>query len=70
MRVAVALILARRPAFRVLLLREASLIDDEQLEVLRKLCDEFDAQAWIERVGPGSEDGIVIEDGAVKGGDA
>jgi len=48
------------------LIRDASLLDSEQLEVVKGLAEKYDVQAWLEivddKAGPC---GILIEDGTV-----
>lgn len=65
LRVSVAMGIAANPRLRVLLVRDASLLDAESLALLQSMAVECDAQVWIERVGKGEECTIVIEDGRV-----
>ena len=65
LRVSVAMGIAANPRLRVLLVRDASLLDAESLALLQAMADECNAQVWIERVGKGEECTIVIEDGRV-----
>lgn len=67
LRVSVAMGLAANPRLRVILIRDASLLDVDSMALLEQMADEHDAQLWVERVGEGDECSIVIEDGAVKG---
>lgn len=66
LRVSVAMGIAANPRLRVLLVRDASLLDTESLALLRSMAEEHDAQVWIERVGKGAECTIVIEDGRIE----
>lgn len=66
MRVSVAIAAAMNPKLRVMLVRDASLLDEEGLAQLAKLAEEFDLQVWAERVGKGSECSVIIEDGSVE----
>jgi energy-coupling factor transporter ATP-binding protein EcfA2 len=66
MRVSVAIAAAMNPKLRVMLVRDASLLDDDGLALLAKLAEEFDLQVWAERVGKGAECSVIIEDGAVQ----
>lgn len=54
------------PRLRVLLLRDASLLDDESLKDVLAIADEHGFQCFLERVGDGPEVKILIEDGMVK----
>lgn len=58
--------LAMNPTLRVLIIRDGSLLDENNLALIAQLAEENNAQVWIERVGAGSEVGFVMEDGMVK----
>ena len=64
--VSFAMAAAMNPQVRVALIRDASLLDSEQLEVVKGLAEKYDVQAWLEivddKAGPC---GILIEDGTV-----
>lgn len=66
-RTSVAIGLAMNPSLRVLLIRDGSLLDDDNLEIVRQMADTADAQIWIERVGNKDESAIIIEDGHIAG---
>jgi hypothetical protein len=66
LRVAVAMAVARSPELRVILVRDAALLDSDSLRLLCELASEHDAQVWMERVGDGDDGAIVIEDGEVR----
>ena len=53
------------PKLKVLLIREGSLIDNDNLKRLAKTIPE-DGQIWLERVGEGEEVSVIIEDGSIK----
>jgi len=65
-RVSVAMGLAMNPELRVLLIREGSLLDEQNLAMIAEMADDFDAQVWMERVSKGDECQVIIEDGSVK----
>lgn len=65
LRASVAIGLALNPKLRVLLIRDGSLLDEENLAAVAKMAAEADAQLWIERVSDDGEVGVLIEDGAV-----
>jgi DNA repair exonuclease SbcCD ATPase subunit len=65
MRCSVAIAAAMNPKLRVMLVRDASLLDEDGLAQLAKLAEEFDLQVWAERVGKGAECSVIIEDGSV-----
>jgi len=64
-RISVAIGLAMNPQLRVLLIREGSLLDAKNLDMIAKMANDADAQIWIERVGKGSECQVIIEDGEI-----
>lgn len=66
LRVSVAIGIALNPTLRVLLIRDASLLDKASMATLRTLAVEHDVQLWIERVGDGDEGAVILEDGEVK----
>lgn len=63
---AVAIGLALNPKVRVILVRDASLLDDDSMALLAELAAKHDAQVWLERVDDSSPGAIVIENGEVK----
>lgn len=65
LRVSVAMGLAMNPKLRVLLIRDGSLLDEDNLKMISEMATAADSQVWIERVSNGGEVGIVIEDGEV-----
>lgn len=64
LRLQVALWLAQNPGIRVLLLRDASLLDEDSRAAIAGMVHEAGGQVWEEIVGTDG-DGIVIEDGRV-----
>ena len=50
---------------RVLLIRDASLLDRESMRQVAVLAKEAGAQLWVERVEDDSETAVLIEDGSV-----
>jgi septal ring factor EnvC (AmiA/AmiB activator) len=56
----------KNPKLKVLLIRDGSLIDNDNLKRLAKMIPE-DGQIWLERVGEGEEVSVIIEDGSIKG---
>ncbi len=66
LRVSVAMGLAINPDIKVLLIRDGSLLDEDNLAIIAKMVTEADAQIWIERVGDDDEMAIIIEDGTIR----
>ena len=65
LRVSVALGLAMNPRLKVLLVRDASLLDETSLALVAEMAAAADAQVWLERVGDGDPTAVVIADGQV-----
>lgn len=65
LRVSVAIGLALNPKVKVLLVRDASLLDDAHLRLIEEMADAADAQIWLERVGKADPCAVVICDGQV-----
>lgn len=65
MRVSTAIGFAQNPRLKLLAIHDGSLLDDDSMVLLNKLCAEQGGQLLIERVGADSDVGIVIDDGEV-----
>jgi hypothetical protein len=65
-RVSMAVALALNPTLRVVLVRDASLLDADNLRMVAEMAADRDAQVWLERVGDGDPGAVVIEDGCVR----
>lgn len=63
---AIAIGIAMNPTVRVILVRDASLLDDRSMELVAKMAADHDMQFWLERVSDDAPGAIVIEDGMVK----
>lgn len=64
-RVAVAMGIAANPKMKVILVRDASLLDAKSLQLMVEMADAAGFQVWLERVSSDRSVGIVIEDGEV-----
>lgn len=62
----IALAMKANPKLKVAIVKEASMLDDDALAMLQDMAVREDFQVWIERVGAGSAEAIVIEEGEVK----
>ena len=66
LRTGVAIGLAQKRPARIMLIRDGSLLDGENLIELHKIAEEFDAQVFVERVAESaSPSAVYIEDGEV-----
>lgn len=66
LRVSTAIALAINPQLKIALIRDGSLLDEDNLQAVAEIAEQYDAQVWIERVSTGDEVSVVIEDGRVK----
>lgn len=64
-RISVAIGLALNPRLRVLLVRDASLLDESSLRMVAEMAEQAGAQVWLERVGSGDPGAVIIQDGQV-----
>jgi chaperonin cofactor prefoldin len=67
LRASAAIGMAQKPKLRVMLIRDASLLDDDGLAIIEQMATAEDYQVWLERVAKNAEGcAVYIEDGAVK----
>lgn len=66
LRVSVAVAIALNPKLRVLLIRDASLLDSQSLAMVAQMAEQAGAQVWLERVEQDSATTVVIEDGTAR----
>jgi hypothetical protein len=69
-RTAVALSVSMNPQLRLMWIRDASLLDDDSMAMIRKLAEEYDCTVLLETVRPQSGSAIVLVDGHVEGTEA
>lgn len=65
LKVSAAIGAAADPEIRVMLIRDASLLDRKSLQYMYELAEDLDFQIWLERVGDADADAVIIEDGYV-----
>lgn len=63
LRVSAAMGMARKPKLRVMLIRDASLLDETGWATLGQLAADHDYQLWLETCQPGAPASVVIVDG-------
>lgn len=66
LRISTSIGIAMNSELRVMLVRDGSLLDEDNLVMMNDLADDNDMQIWIEKVGSGDECSVIIEDGMVK----
>jgi hypothetical protein len=65
-KVSMSIAMALNPNLRVIIIKEGSLLDHKNLELVKQMVKDKDYQLWIECVDDSGKLGIVIEDGQVK----
>ena len=66
LRVSVAMGFAMNPKLKILLIRDGSLLDEDNLKMIAEMAEKEGGQLWLERVGEGKECQVIIEDGRVR----
>lgn len=66
LRIGVSIAAAMNPKLKLMLIRDASLLDDDGMKIIQELAEEKGVQVIMERVGKGSECGYIIEDGMIE----
>jgi hypothetical protein len=64
-KISVAIGFALNPKLKILLIRDGSLLDDDNMKVVAEMAAAAGAQIWMERVGTDEHTSVVIEDGHV-----
>ncbi len=65
LRVSLSIAMAANPRLRVILIRDGSLLDADNLKAIGAMAGEHGYQLWIERVAPGAAGSVLIEDGRI-----
>lgn len=65
-RVSMAIAMAANPKLRVVLIRNGSMLDEDNLALVAQMAKENNYQVWVESVDSTGKVGVVIEDGMVK----
>jgi ABC-type histidine transport system ATPase subunit len=66
LKVSLAIAMALNPKLKVIRITDGSLLDKENMEIIKKMAEEKDYQVWVEKVSDEGEIGFYIEDGEVK----
>ena len=66
LRCSVGMGLALNPELKVLLVKDGSYLDEDNLQLIAEMATAAEAQVWIERVGKGDECTVIIEDGSIE----
>ena len=65
-KVAMAIAMAKNPEIKVILMRQGTLLDEDNLELIKEIAQKHEYQMWLEIVSNNDKIGIYIEDGKVK----
>jgi len=66
LRVSMAIAMASNPKLKVILIRDGSLLDNENMKVIEEMAKDKDFQVWIEAVQNDGKVGFHVEDGSIK----
>lgn len=66
LRVSMAIAMATNPKLKVILIRDGSLLDSDNLAVIEEMAKGQDFQIWIEKIDESGKVGIYVEDGEIK----
>lgn len=67
LRVSVAMGIAMNPELKILLIRDGSLLDNDNLKAISEMAFDSGHQIWLEKVSENDEEcSIIISDGSVK----
>jgi len=66
LKVSMAIAMAANPKLKVILIRDGSLLDPDNLKVIEEMAKDKDFQIWIEKVDESGNIGVYIEDGEIK----
>ncbi|MCJ7790557.1 MAG: AAA family ATPase [Candidatus Atribacteria bacterium] len=65
LRVSLAIAMALNPKLKVIRITDGSLLDEDSMEIIRKLAEKKDYQVWVEKVDGTGKIGFYIEEGEV-----
>jgi hypothetical protein len=65
MKASLAIGMEQNPRLRVILLQDASLLDEDSMATVREFATDNNIQIWIERVGTGDAGALILEDGEI-----
>lgn len=66
LKVAISIGIAMNPKLKIMLIRDASLLDEDNMKMIEQIANDSNCQLWIERVGDDGKCSVVIEDGEIK----
>lgn len=66
LRVSMSIAMATNPEIRVILANDASLLDEDNMQIIEEMADDQDYQVWLEIVDSSGEVGFYIEEGSLR----
>lgn len=66
LKISMAIAMAMNPELRVIRILDGSLLDDDNMKVIREMAASEDFQVWVERVDSSGKVGFYVEEGEVK----
>lgn len=66
LKISMSIAMAMKPELRVIRISDGSLLDDDNLNVIKAMAGDKDFQVWIEKVDSSGKVGIYIEEGEIK----
>lgn len=66
LKISMAIAMAANPKLRVIIIKDGSLLDKENLAVIESMAKDNDFQIWLEAVDDSGKMGVYIEDGEIK----
>jgi len=68
LKVSISMAMSMNPKLRLIRIMDGSLLDSENMEIIKSMANDNDFQIWIEKVDESGKIGIYIEDGEIKEG--
>lgn len=65
LKISMAMAMVVNPKLRLILIRDGSLLDADNLKIIQEMAKDLDFQVWVESVSDDKKVGIVIEDGEI-----
>lgn len=66
LQVSLAIAAAMSPNLRDIWVEDGALLDDDSVELMRRYAEENDLRIWLERVGEGDAEAVILQDGQIK----
>lgn len=66
LKISMAMAMVSSPKLRVILIRDGSLLDSDNLKVIQEMAKDMDFQVWLESVDETGKVGVFVEEGEVK----